>query len=819
MIETISSKKEIEIENYNKESLFPKNGIYLGELEDLLNEKTSALLFLQNINGLCFLTTPENKNKMHIAMQNIVLRILLEVQTGLVKIKMYDPTGLGDNLIYLAGLSSKIKGENILSKPGELKTLLENSLTDIPDVIQKILGHKFRDKSLIEYNDLAGHDTRPFHFSMFADYPHSFNKETNNSFLKILQSGKRAGYFTFMSLDTSYQAKNTFDIKPLEILNKIPCIYEMEDSFYIKGIQEEDIYNKKFKFHLHTKPPENLTEIIDHINDQSKEVKKVIVNILDKFTERNFWKKDSAKGIDTPIGKINFTDLKNFVLSIEDGETDNPHHCLIGGSTGSGKTVLLHNLICNTAWLYSPEQVQFYLLDYKEGTEFKVYENLPHVKVLSVKSEREFGVSVLDKIGQEMKKRGDLFKEYNVTNLAKYKSKTGKELPRILVIIDEFQVLLDGATNISSAVSKSLEDIGRRGRSFGVNLILSTQSLSGINITNVKSHLGLRITLRLGAENDCNQLLGFGNLLPFSFTKKGEAVYNSRSGLVEGNSRFQVAFIPDDKMDSLINEIRITSDEMYNGLPFKQFIYDGSLQPSIINNPNYENSKIHNQVNTIYLGEPVTLEEEHIYYKFRKQNESNVLMIGQDIESAISIFKHSFYQLQKQSSEESQFYIFNKLNVDNEFYSSLSGNKNIIHQTTDKQINESIDKVHQELIQRLDGADTSNRIVLGLFDINSFRNLRKDGFKNSVATDKLLAILQDGSSFNIHCIIYSYSYQGFEGTLTMKARNEFDTKIALKGGDSYKVFGTGNKEESDNGIALLQSPFKDGIIKLKVYGI
>ena len=58
-----------------------------------------------------------------------------------------------------------------------------------------------------------------------------------------------------------------------------------------------DIYNKKFKFHLHTKPPENLTEIIDHINEQSKEVKKVIVNLLDKFNSETSVIKTKPKKI------------------------------------------------------------------------------------------------------------------------------------------------------------------------------------------------------------------------------------------------------------------------------------------------------------------------------------------------------------------------------------------------------------------------------------------------------------------------------------------------------------------------------------------
>lgn len=818
---SIGNNKTIKLEKHNPNTVFPTNGIYIGEFENLLKDKFPALLYLSQTNGLCFLTTTKNKEKIHIAMQSIALRILLEIPNGLAKLKMYDATGLGVNLIHLAQISEKIKGENILTDTNELKRMLQNVVSEIPTIIQKVLGHKYRDKTLIEYNQLAGELAKAYNFLLITDYPHSFNTEINQQLLKVLQSGKRAGFFTFLSVDTSYEQKRHSNINPIEITTKLPCIYEMDGSFYIKGLTNDNYFNQKFKFHLNTDIPKNLDEIIDFVNSSAKQVKKVEVSLLDKLTKKNFWSKNSGIGLETPIGKLNFTDVKDFILSIQDGVTDNPHHCLIGGATGSGKTVLLHNIICNTAWLYSPDEIEFYLLDYKEGTEFKVYEKLPHVKVLSIRSEREFGVSVLNYLDNEIERRGELFKEYNVSNIAKYNDISNDKLARIIVVIDEFQKLLDGDTKISNYVSKSLDDLGRRGRSFGINLILSTQSLSGININQVISHLGLRVTLKLNTTRDCDQLLGYGNSIPSTFTKKGEAVYNSRGGLTEGNSRFQVAYIPDNKMKVLIDDIREKSDKKYGKLPFKQFIYDGSLKPNANENTEYNNDTTNNNVSKIYIGEPVTLQEEHIYYKFRKQNEANVLMVGQDIETAVSVFTHSFYQTQNQSSKESEFYIFNKLNVDSKFYNQIEKLKNTIILSTDKLIENKIDELYNELQERINGKDTTNRILFGIFNIYNIRSLRKNGMMQSALGKKLNDILIDGSSYNMHTLIYSYSYQRMSNVIdTMKSMNNFDTKIALKGGEGTKLFGIGSSDDIDNnGIGIILSPFTNNPIKFKAYNI
>ena len=122
---------------------------------------------------------------------------------------------------------------------------------------------------------------------------------------------------------------------------------------------------------------------------------------------------------------------------------DTRQHALIAGKTGSGKSTLFHIIITNLALRCSPEQVEFYLVDFKKGVEFKCYAShcLPHAKVVAIESDRAFGLSVLQRVDDELRRRGDLFRKLGAQNLAGYKRAGGTEaVPRtLLMVIDEFQ--------------------------------------------------------------------------------------------------------------------------------------------------------------------------------------------------------------------------------------------------------------------------------------------------------------------------------------------------------------------------------------------
>src|SRR5207237_7225109 len=115
-------------------------------------------------------------------------------------------------------------------------------------------------------------------------------------------------------------------------------------------------------------------------------------------------------------------------------------HVLIAGKTGSGKSTLLHALISNLALNYSPEEVELYLVDFKKGVEFKTYatHELPHARVVAIESEREFGLSVLQRLDAELHLHAERFRTATDQDLKSYRqANAGQVIPRILLIVYE----------------------------------------------------------------------------------------------------------------------------------------------------------------------------------------------------------------------------------------------------------------------------------------------------------------------------------------------------------------------------------------------
>lgn len=248
------------------------------------------------------------------------------------------------------------------------------------------------------------------------------------------------------------------------------------------------------------------------------------------------WSADSSKGIRAIMGTTPEGRPQYFELGV--GKAHSAYHAIIGGDTGSGKSVLINEIVCSLAERYAPDELQFLLLDYKEGTEFAPYRKLPHVRALSIGSNPEFGLEVLKDIAQELTSRGNLFKEAgNARNLEEYRRNSGKKLCRYLLIADEFQVLLNDKAYGEEARTV-LTDLVRRGRSFGFNAVLSTQTLQdGALSSEAKNEFACRICLQL-AEQKCNLFLASDNVEPCRFTQKGEALVNYNQGQKSGNIFF-----------------------------------------------------------------------------------------------------------------------------------------------------------------------------------------------------------------------------------------------------------------------------------------
>lgn len=820
---TSANSKDFELVEQDFD-VFPKEGIYIGEYESVTGNRIPALIPLDQTNGVCFLTTPENEKTVKNTIQMMALRLALSIPPGLCKFTLFDAKGQGGNLINLSYLNSKIIGERILTDTYDLKSELLKVKNNIPMVIQKILGARYADKTLVDYNGNAGELAKPYHIIVLTDVPYSIDKETGELLKQIVKTGRKAGIFTIISFDTSFTVGKEYEYNPMPLLDSMTVIYEKGQRFYVKNLLNDEML-RRFALHLDTAFPDatQTEEIQDYINKNLQRAQNVAVSLADKFTEKNMWTSDASYGIEVPIGKVNATDIQNFVLSVEDGRGQSYHHCLIGGSTGSGKTVLLHNIICNTAWLYSPQEVQFLLLDFKEGTEFNVYKDLPHVKVLSIKSELEFAKNVFKYLDDEITRRGELYKPLGATNLLEYNKNAIEKLPRYVIIIDEFQKLFDSSYLAAEYFAGRISDIGKRGRSFGINMILSTQGLGDLSIGHSLDEFGLRISMRLNSENECTKILGPNNYAPRSLTKKGESVY-CPGGNYKDNVIYQVAYLNETRIKDMVSKLRSKYESNINE-DFSRYIFDGETPVEISVNLAIQNLIPTDGKIKVYIGTPFSLSDSHIYYSLQRENGYNVLMIGQDQEAATSVIFHSLEQIVKQTSEEGRFIVCDKTNEESGLYGKYrelqKKYSNLRVETDDEEIEKRIEQICVELNKRKTQKGKYARLVLAFHNLYNFRPVRiLRGDRTTSVCTKLTEIVSDGPEYGIHVIAYVDTWQHYERIFDSRDFIfEWRIGIELKGGEGYKVFGGADKSTVRNSYTanLRSAEMEEEIEKIKIY--
>src|SRR4051812_41873156 len=173
-----------------------------------------------------------------------------------------------------------------------------------------------------------------------------------------------------------------------------------------------------------------------------------------ELVPHRFWSDSSAPGIRAPIGE----DVDRYE-PVEVLLGDDPVHALVGGPPGSGKTNFLYALIGSLAARYSPDELEFYLLAFKEGVSFARLASgrtdktwLPHARLIGVNinNDREFGLALLRFLGRELERRGAAARDQEVTKIEELRAvDPDGHWPRIVAVIDEFQVLIQQQDKIT----------------------------------------------------------------------------------------------------------------------------------------------------------------------------------------------------------------------------------------------------------------------------------------------------------------------------------------------------------------------------------
>src|SRR5688500_8490491 len=478
----------------------------------------------------------------------------------------------------------------------------------------------------------------------------------------------------------------------------------------------------------------------------------------------------------------------------------------MAGKTGSGKSTLMHAIITNLAMWYSPDEIELYLVDFKKGVEFKTYgtHQLPHARAIAVESDREFGLSVLQRIDAELGRRGTLFRKAGVQDLASYRKTPGAEImPRTLLIIDEFQEFFSEDDRLAQDAGLLLDRLVRQGRAFGIHLILGSQTIGGTSglARSTIGQMAVRIALQT-SEADSHLILGDNNAAARLLSRPGEAIYNDQGGLVEGNSPFQVAWLPDERKEQYLEKIAQRAGPYIQrfGPPI---VFEGNAPADICKNAKlmmaldaWKTAAAETPTTPhAWLGDPVAIKDP-TSVPMRRQSGANALVIGQSDDAAMAMMAASMISLAAQHAKNAaSFYVFDATPADSPLTGTLSRVAAVLPQQTKlvewRQTDAAINELAVELKRRMDSDERHPPATfVFIYALQRYRQLRKseDSFSfgggdeaKPPAPDKQFAdLLREGPSFGMHVVAWADTPASVERTLDRANMREFDNRILFQ---------------------------------------
>jgi S-DNA-T family DNA segregation ATPase FtsK/SpoIIIE len=282
----------------------------------------------------------------------------------------------------------------------------------------------------------------------------------------------------------------------------------------------------------------------------------------------------SIVGLASLIGSKEFSESPNpLMVSLGRGITGISHfanvakapHLLIAGTTGSGKSVVIHTFITSLLYRNAPDQLRFIMIDPKR-VELTLYNKIPHL-LTPVVTDPKKAIMVLKWAIKEMERRYNLLEQHTVRDIQSYhknilepaysqvsgrtltpeeETALPEKMPYIVVIIDE---LADIMSTYPRELEAAIVRLAQMSRAIGIHLVLSTQRPSVEVITGlIKANIPTRIALQVASQIDSRTILDMAGAE--KLLGSGDMLY--LSGEMSKPNRLQSAFISEDEVKKVV---------------------------------------------------------------------------------------------------------------------------------------------------------------------------------------------------------------------------------------------------------------------------
>lgn len=528
-------------------------------------------------------------------LREMLMRLLSSAPLVQLEVILIDVLSLGGIFNLARRLLHKdndfIYQQRILTESKEIEEALKHLYEYLKVNLQEKLAG-FRD--FAHYNE-EKEDRLPLK-ALFLSGVDALSKDALYYLEKIMRFGSKNGVLSFVNLESEKNNKSAEDLKKHAEFFKDRTSFERLKYLNVEVINDQGIKSQ------------HMQDFADKIKAyyEKKKVVKSELKALQK--DKEFWTKSSQSKVSVPVG----WDINHKEVCFEIGNEQN--HTLICDHSGSGKSNFLHVLIQNLAFYYAPDEVQLFLLDYKEGVEFNAYIDpiLEHARLVSVASSVSYGITFLKWLCDEIKKRSNLFKQFKVKDLNDYRKH--EKMPRLIVVVDEFQVLFSDKKG-KGEVERHLNALLKKGRSYGVHLVLATQTMRNIGISDsIKGQIANRIALPMDAEGS-SSVLGDDAACEI---QKPEGIFNNNGGHKKYHTKMSIPKAPDD-FKSFLTKIHAEFNQR-NLAPIERKIYNGETPLKMPNILKADEMRLH-------LGKKVDYEQKDLIVEF-ENNESHLLVVS-----------------------------------------------------------------------------------------------------------------------------------------------------------------------------------------------
>lgn len=360
-----------------------------------------------------------------------------------------------------------------------------------------------------------------------------------------------------------------------------------------------------------------------------------------------------------------------------------------------------------------------------------------------------FGVSFLSWLDKETKKRGELFKQSGAKDLSAYRKHD--EMPRLIVVIDEFQVLFSDSTiKEKERVERYLNTILKKGRSYGVHLILATQTMHSTDINkSLMAQIANRIALPMDAE-DSESILS--DDVACELTPRIEDIFNNNGGHKKYHTKMSIPKAPDD-FKPFIKRIHKELNQR-NLAPIEHKIYNGETALEMPNTLKANEMRLH-------LGKEVDYEQKDLIVEF-ESNESHLLVVSQDLNARIALMK-LFAQNFKTANKELLFY---------------NAEKRLVREL-DELKKHHITPMRSSLMSVLDTAMNPNSVLM-IDNLNEAKELH-----DKIGVEKLKSFLEKATDNEQYCIIFAHDFKQINANYNLDKlkellNNHFKQRLAFK---------------------------------------